>query len=86
MSLRIWVVASLRLVGIPLVMLPLISMLPLDETARGVLTVISVMPCAIASVVFSDRFGGDRDFIAGALVLTHLWALVTVPIWLAIWL
>ena len=37
----------------------------------------------MVSVLFSERYGGDTDFIAGGLLLTHLGALVTVPLFLA---
>lgn len=80
---RVWAVSAVRLVLVPLCMIPLLRVAPMEETARGVLTVVAVMPCAVASVFFSERFGGDRDFIAGTLLLTHIWALVTVPAFLA---
>ncbi len=41
------------------------------------------MPSAMASSLFSERYGGDTDFIASGLLLTHLWALITVPLLLA---
>lgn len=80
---RIWLVSAIRLVAVPLLMIPLLGRLPLDDTARGILLIIAVMPSAMVSVLFSERYGGDTDFIAGGLLLTHLWALVTVPLFLA---
>lgn len=80
---RIWLVSAIRLLAVPLLMIPLIGLLPLDETARGILCIIAVMPSAMVSVLFSERYGGDTDFIAGGLLLTHLWALITVPLLLA---
>ena len=80
---RIWFVSAIRLVAIPLVMIPLLALIPMDPVARGILYIISVMPSAMVSVLFSERYGGDTDFIAGGLLLTHLWALLTVPLLLA---
>jgi len=80
---RIWLVSFIRLVAVPLIMIPVLGLIPMDEVARGILIIIAVMPSAMASVLFSERFGGDSDFIAGGLLLTHLWALVTVPLFLA---
>ena len=80
---RIWLVSAIRLVAVPLVMIPILGLIPLDPIARGILCIIAVMPSAMVSVLFSERYGGDTDFIAGALLLTHLWALVTVPLFLA---
>ena len=80
---RIWFVSAIRLVAVPLVMIPLLGLIPMDPVARGILYIVSVMPSAMVSVLFSERYGGDTDFIAGGLLLTHLWALVTVPFFLA---
>ena len=80
---RIWFVSAIRLVAVPLIMIPVLGLIPLDPVARGILYIISVMPSAMVSVLFSERYGGDTDFIAGGLLLTHLWALVTVPLFLA---
>ena len=80
---RIWFVSAIRLVAVPLVMIPVLGWIPMDPVARGILYVVSVMPSAMVSVLFSERYGGDTDFIAGGLLLTHLWALVTVPLFLA---
>ena len=80
---RIWFVSVIRLVAVPLVMIPLLSLIPMDPVARGILYIVAVMPSAMVSVLFSERYGGDTDFIAGGLLLTHLWALVTVPLFLA---
>lgn len=80
---RIWFVSAIRLVAVPLVVIPLLGFIPMDSTARGILFIVSVMPSAMVSVLFSERYGGDTDFIAGGLLLTHLWALVTVPLFLA---
>jgi predicted permease len=64
-------------------MIPLIGLIPMETAARGILCIIAVMPSAMVSVLFSERYGGDTDFIAGGLLLTHLWALITVPLFLA---
>lgn len=80
---RIWFVSAIRLVAVPLIMIPVLGLISMDPVARGILYIISVMPSAMVSVLFSERYGGDTDFIAGGLLLTHLWALVTVPLFLA---
>ena len=80
---RIWFVSAIRLVAVPLVMIPILGLIPMDPAARGILYIIAVMPSAMVSILFSERYGGDTDFIAGGLLLTHLWALVTVPLFLA---
>ena len=80
---RIWLVSAIRLLAVPLIAIPLLRWIPMDPVARGILVIIAVMPSAMVSVLFSERYGGDTDFIAGGLLLTHLWALLTVPLFLA---
>lgn len=84
MDRRVWLVALLRLVVIPVMMISVFRLLPLAPLARQVLVIVTVMPSAVVSVIFSERFGGDSEFIAGVLLLTHLAALVTIPL-LLIW-
>ncbi len=80
---RVWLVTGIRLLAVPLIMIPLLQVIPMDTVSRGILIIIAVMPSAMASILFSERYGGDTDFIAGGLLLTHLWALITVPLLLA---
>lgn len=83
---RIWLLSAIRLLLVPLLLIPVLHYLPLDEMVRGILIIIAVMPSAMVSVLFSERYGGDSEFIAGGLLLTHAWALITVPLFLAWWL
>lgn len=80
---HVWVVSALRLVVTPVIFILLLKMIPMDEMAYGILCVVAVMPAAVASLVFSERFGGDSDFIATTLLITHLAAIVTIPLLLA---
>ncbi len=80
---RIWLVTGIRLLAVPLIMIPLLQFIPMDTVSRGILIIVAVMPSAMASILFSERYGGDTDFIASGLLLTHLWALITVPLLLA---
>ena len=80
---HVWIVSVLRLVVTPVVFILLLKQVPMDETAYGILAVVAVMPAAVASLIFSERFGGDSDFIATTLLVTHLGAIVTIPLLLA---
>ena len=75
-------VVSLRLLVIPAVALGLLCLLPFAPEARQVLTVVAVMPSAIASVMLSDIYNADSEFAATAVLLTHAAALFTIPLWL----
>ena len=80
---HVWLLIPLRLLVVPVIYILLLRQLPLSSTAYGILCVIATMPAAIASLVFSERFGGDSDFISSSLLLTHLLALLTIPLLLA---
>jgi len=80
---HVWIVSALRLVVTPVVFILLLKLIPMNEMAYGILAVVAVMPSAVASLVFSARFGGDSDFIATTLLITHLGAVVTIPLLLA---
>ncbi|HSR88110.1 MAG TPA: AEC family transporter [Pontiella sp.] len=80
---HVWLVSALRLVVTPVLFILLLQLIPMGEMAYGILCVVAVMPAAVASLVFSERFGGDSDFIATTLLITHLGAIVTIPLLLA---
>ncbi len=80
---HVWIVSALRLVVTPVIFILLLQLIPMSELAYGILAVVATMPAAVASLVFSERFGGDSDFIATTLLITHLGAIVTIPLLLA---
>ena len=80
---HVWLLSALRLIVTPVIFILLLKMIPMDETAYGILAVVAVMPAAVTSLVFSERFGGDSDFIASTLLVTHIAAIVTIPLLLA---
>lgn len=80
---HVWLVSAMRLVVTPVIFILILKQIPMEQTAYGILCVVAVMPAAVASLVFSERFGGDSDFIASTLLITHLGAVVTIPLLLA---
>ncbi len=80
---QVWLLSALRLIVTPVLFILLLNLIPMAEMARGILAVIAVMPAAVTSLVFSERFGGDSDFIASTLLVTHLAAIITIPLLLA---
>lgn len=80
---HVWFVSTLRLLVAPVLFILILKQIPMEETARGILTVIAVMPAAVASLIFSERFDGDTDFVAATLLVTHLGAIITMPLLLA---
>ncbi len=80
---HVWIVSTLRLVATPVLFILILKCIPMEELARNILTVVAVMPAAVVSMIFSERFSGDTDFIAATLLITHLGAIITVPLLLA---
>lgn len=80
---HVWIASALRLVATPVLFILILKQIPMGEMAYGILAVVAVMPAAVASLVFSERFGGDSEFVATTLLVTHLGAVVTIPLLLA---
>lgn len=75
---------ALRLVVIPGLCIAGLLLLPIPLEVRRVLVLIAVMPAAMASVTLAEAYGGDADFSAAAILVTHVVCLVTIPLWLAV--
>lgn len=80
----VWLAVFLRLLLIPLLALPLLRLFPLPTDARAILAIVATMPCALVSSLLCERHGGDAPFISGTLLLSHLLAIATVPLLLAL--
>lgn len=82
---RVWLVSALRLLAIPALLLLALHWIPFSsDQIRHVLAVVAVMPAAVASISLGKVYGGDEHFTAGSVLLTHLGALVSVPLLLAL--
>jgi len=75
--------AALRLLVIPAAAVALLFLLPLPALTRQVLCVVAIMPSAIASVVLNEVYGGNPEFAASSVLVTHLIAILTIPAWLS---
>jgi hypothetical protein len=73
---------ALRLVVIPALCIAGLSLAPLPQDIRRVLILIAVMPAAMSGVTLAEAYGGDADFSAAAILVTHLVCLITIPLWL----
>jgi predicted permease len=57
----------------------------LPEWARLTAYLIAAMPAGVSSVMFIERFGGDRDLGALGILYTTLASFMTVPAWAWVW-
>ncbi|MDD3726075.1 MAG: AEC family transporter [Candidatus Ratteibacteria bacterium] len=76
-------VVSLRLLLIPAISAAILYILPFPCEARNILCIVAVMPSAIASVVLSEVYHSDTEFAAASVLTTHLFSLLTIPLWLS---
>jgi len=75
---------ALRLIVIPALCIAGLSLAPIPVEVRRVLVLIATMPAAMAGVTLAEAYGGDADFSAAAILVTHAVCLVTIPLWLAV--
>jgi predicted permease len=75
-----WFTTLLRLIVVPLIAVFLLQFVPLNTFDKNIMIVVAVMPAAIASLMLSEIFGGDKQLIAGSVLLTHLFSILTVPV------
>ncbi len=73
----------LRLVLIPALCVGGLALVPMPFETRRVLLLLAVQPAAMISIPFAEAYGGDADFSAAAVLVTHLLCLATIPFWLA---
>ncbi|MGC8976782.1 MAG: AEC family transporter [Candidatus Ratteibacteria bacterium] len=76
------VLSFIRLVIIPFSSIFLFYIFPFQPEIRKILTVVAIMPTAIASIVLSEAFESDSNFAAETVLLTHLFSLFTIPAFL----
>lgn len=79
-------VVGLRLLVIPAIAAALLYLLPFPQESRLILLVVAAMPSAIASVVLSEVYGLDAEFAASCVLTTHIFSLITIPMWLSFFL
>ena len=80
----IYIATALRLVIIPLVIVPLLMLLPIDRsTVLCALCALS-MPLGLSPVVVPAGYGQDTSLAAGMAVISHAISIITIPIVFAI--
>ncbi len=77
-------IVALRLAVIPGAVVGVLHLLPFPDLVRQVLLIVAIMPCAITSVTLCEVFDGDSDFAAATVLVTHVAALLTIPLWLSL--
>jgi predicted permease len=74
---------GVRLILLPLIYIAIIRALPLSPDLEILAIIVALMPTSAVSPMMARLYGGEPAYAASATLLTHLAALVTVP--LAFW-
>lgn len=77
---RIYVMSAVRLLLLPAAVYAFTLLLPMDDLARGVCTVITGMPCAVFAVILSKEYGGDERTASIGVFVSTLLSLATIPL------
>jgi len=82
-DIKAYILVAVRLLGLPLVCFGICKLLSLDSVLMPV-TLMSCMPCGLNSIVFPKLIGEDCLHGAKLATLSHLFSVVTIPLWLSL--
>ena len=82
-DVKTYIVVALRLVGIPALVFGVCTLLRLDGVIVPA-TIMASMPCGLNTIVFPKLVGEDCKIGARLALISHLFSLVTLPLWLSI--
>jgi len=74
----------LKLLIFPAIVLLLVHHLPIASDLRFFLFLESIMPTAVSLVIVGAYTGADNRFFSGIIFYSHVFAIITVPVWLEI--
>ena len=82
--LDLWSVTLFRLVIIPIACIFLIKTFFPNHPFLNVMLIVAVMPNSISSLVLGELYGADQKLMSGTVLITHIVALITIPLWLSL--
>ena len=74
----------MKLVGLPVIMLIISSVIRLPNVMREALVLQSAAPTAISVLLISQAASRDEEEATSLVVLSTLIALISIPVWLMI--
>ncbi len=83
-NLKNTILIILRLFFIPSISIFLFNILGFPYETKLILSIVAIMPTAIASIVLSEAYNADSEYAAVTTFLTHLFSLFTIPLCLTI--
>ena len=85
-KINVWILCFLRLIIIPLIGFVILKFIPVPIFTKQIVSVVFVMPVAIASIMLSEIFGGDKNFMTVTVFASHIVAIVSVPVMLSLYI
>lgn len=77
----VYLVCLLKLILAPIIALIMVKLIIGGETLFGTVIVLeAAMPCAMLSVILSERYGADVEFATKGVMLTQILSLITIPV------
>ena len=79
-NVRIYISCVVRLVAIPLAVYLLMRVLQVGENVMRVAVCISALPMGLNTIVFPEAYGGDATTGAAMALISHIMAIITMPV------
>ena len=79
--LPVLALSTLKLLFVPVLAIGAGILVALPNTALGVTVLQASMPVALMTFVIGDKYNLDREFLSGAILVSTLASMVTIPIW-----
>lgn len=79
-NIKIYIVSIIRLIIIPLLFILIVPLFKMSETAYICALCSLAMPLGLNTIVIPSAYGKDTSVAAGMTVISHLLAVITIPI------
>lgn len=76
----VWKFCILRLLLIPLGVLAIVSRLPVEATAAGVVVMLTALPAGAMTVIYTKEYQKDEKLAAACVIFSTLLSIVTIPL------
>ncbi len=79
---RIWlfVLTAVKMLAVPLLLMLVLKLFSLSDTAEAVIILQTAMPTSTALVALGMEYGGDASYCAEGVFITHLLGLALLPL------
>ena len=79
-NIRIYIISIVRLVVMPLIFVGVTSFFKMNETIYLCALCSLAMPLGLNTIVIPSAYGKDTSVAAGMAVISHLMAIITIPL------